>query len=164
MTFRHWAGVSSYTLAYALAETCVFDKQSLGPLYCGHVSMAPLLPKLRGHFAEFLNKGFSARLRILSSPTCVGLRYGRYFSCSGFSWQCGSVSFSTCFRSASRFILTGKRICLLSRLCACTPHQLGALTFLLRPHFLFNDCIGTGISTCCPSTTLFSLALGPDLP
>ena len=39
--------------------------------------MAPLLPKLRGHFAEFLNKGFSARLRILSSPTCVGLRYGR---------------------------------------------------------------------------------------
>ena len=23
---------------------------------------------------------------------------------------------------------------------------------------------GTGISTCCPSTTLFSLALGPDLP
>ena len=23
---------------------------------------------------------------------------------------------------------------------------------------------GTGISTCCPSATLFSLALGPDLP
>ena len=38
---------------------------------------APLLPKLRGHFAEFLNKGSPARLRILSSPTCVGLRYGR---------------------------------------------------------------------------------------
>ena len=37
---------------------------------------APLLPKLRGHFAEFLNKGSPARLRILSSPTCVGLRYG----------------------------------------------------------------------------------------
>ena len=38
---------------------------------------APLLPKLRGHFAEFLNKGSPDRLRILSSPTCVGLRYGR---------------------------------------------------------------------------------------
>ena len=25
-------------------------------------------------------------------------------------------------------------------------------------------CAGTGISTCFPSTTLFSLALGPDLP
>jgi hypothetical protein len=37
---------------------------------------APLFPKLRGHFAEFLNKGYPAHLRILSSPTCVGLRYG----------------------------------------------------------------------------------------
>ena len=28
------------------------------------------------HFAEFLNVNSSARLRMLSSPTCVGLRYG----------------------------------------------------------------------------------------
>ncbi len=41
-----------------------------------HANGAPLLPKLRGHFAEFLNKGSLARLRILSLPTCVGLRYG----------------------------------------------------------------------------------------
>jgi hypothetical protein len=33
---------------------------------------APLIPKLRGHFAEFLNDGSLERLRILSSPTCVG--------------------------------------------------------------------------------------------
>ena len=85
MTFRHWAGVSSYILAYALAETCVFDKQSLGPLYCGHVSMAPLLPKLRGHFAEFLNNVSSVGLRILSSSTCVGLRYGHALHNSSFS-------------------------------------------------------------------------------
>jgi hypothetical protein len=37
---------------------------------------AHLLPKLRCHFAEFLNQGSLKRLRILSSPTCVGLRYG----------------------------------------------------------------------------------------
>ena len=37
---------------------------------------APLLPKLRGHFAEFLDRGSLARLGILSLPTCVGLRYG----------------------------------------------------------------------------------------
>ncbi len=37
---------------------------------------APLLPKLRGHFAEFLSESSLGRLRILSSPTCVGLRYG----------------------------------------------------------------------------------------
>ena len=38
--------------------------------------MALLLPKLRSHFAEFLNNASPDRLRILSSPTCVGLRYG----------------------------------------------------------------------------------------
>ena len=77
LTFRHWAGVSPYTSAFAFAETCVFGKQSLGPLHCGHISVAPLLPKLRGHFAEFLNKGSPVRLRIFFSSTCVGLRYGR---------------------------------------------------------------------------------------
>ena len=41
-----------------------------------HLLMAPLLPKLRGHFAEFLFQGSLEHLRILSSPTCVGLRYG----------------------------------------------------------------------------------------
>ena len=37
---------------------------------------APLLPKLRGQFAEFLNNPSPVGLRILSSSTCVGLRYG----------------------------------------------------------------------------------------
>ena len=54
----------------------------------------------------------------------------------GFSWQCGFISFSTCFRSASHFRLLKKRFCLLLILCACTPHQLGATTILLRPHLL----------------------------
>ena len=76
LTFQHRAGVSPYTSAFALAETCVFAKQSPGPFHCGHLSMAPLLPKLRGHFAEFLNNSSLAHLRILSSSTCVGLRYG----------------------------------------------------------------------------------------
>ena len=38
---------------------------------------ATLIPKLRVHFAEFLNEGSPAHLRILSPHTCVGLRYGR---------------------------------------------------------------------------------------
>src|SRR4029077_20269412 len=37
-----------------------------------HSTGAPLLPKLRGHFAEFLNEGSSDRLGILYLPTCVG--------------------------------------------------------------------------------------------
>src|SRR5207253_5711407 len=85
LTFRHRAGVSPYTSAYALAETCVFSKQSDGPFLCGprqlteqagSPSRAPLLPKLRGHFAEFLSHVSLDRLGILFPPTCVGLRYG----------------------------------------------------------------------------------------
>ena len=34
--------------------------------------MALLLPKLRSHFAEFLNEGSLERLGILYLPTCVG--------------------------------------------------------------------------------------------
>ena len=36
LTFQHWAGVSSYTSSFDLAETCVFVKQLLGPLLCDH--------------------------------------------------------------------------------------------------------------------------------
>jgi hypothetical protein len=73
-------------VVFDFAESCVFSKQSPGPLYCNsltpatariaHASRAPLIPKLRGEFAEFLNEGSHSRLRIFSSPTCVGLRYG----------------------------------------------------------------------------------------
>ena len=41
-----------------------------------HVMRAHLLPKLRCYFAEFLHKGSLKRLWILTSPTCVRLRYG----------------------------------------------------------------------------------------
>ena len=57
----------------------------LEPILCGLISQAPLIPKLRGHFAEFLNNASPAGLRILSSSTCVGLRYGCGMNDSGFS-------------------------------------------------------------------------------
>ena len=47
--------------------------QGVNPFY---PTGAPLLPKLRGHFAEFLNEGSSDRLGILYLPTCVGLGTG----------------------------------------------------------------------------------------
>src|ERR1051325_2161331 len=56
---------------------------------------ATLLPKLRVHFAEFLNESSHKRLRILTPPTCVGLRYG-LIACIAereFSWQLGSATF-----------------------------------------------------------------------
>ena len=38
LTFQHWAGVSPYTSSFDLAETCVFDKQSPGPILCAQHS------------------------------------------------------------------------------------------------------------------------------
>src|SRR5690606_852351 len=85
LTFRHRAGVSPYTASYDFARTCVFSKQSLPPGLCDPTQLqthgpsphrAPLLPKLRGQFAEFLNHGSPERLGILYLTTCVGLAYG----------------------------------------------------------------------------------------
>ena len=89
LTFRHRAGVRPYTSSCDLAESCVFGKQSLPPIHCGPQSLheqvvsqprAPLLPKLRGYFAEFLHPSSLTHLRILSLPTCVGLGYGYLLS------------------------------------------------------------------------------------
>ena len=44
LTFQHRAGVSPYTSAFALAETCVFDKQFRGLFSCG-----PLIKKIIGY-------------------------------------------------------------------------------------------------------------------
>ena len=42
-----------------------------------HPNGAPLLPKLRGNFAEFLNEGYLDHLSIFYLSTCVGLGYGQ---------------------------------------------------------------------------------------
>ncbi|KAL0919900.1 hypothetical protein M5K25_012026 [Dendrobium thyrsiflorum] len=57
---------------------------------------APLLPKLRGYFAEFLRENCLAPLCILYLPTCVGFGY-RYPLVEGrsrFSWEYGMGYFS----------------------------------------------------------------------
>ena len=124
---------------------------------------APLLPKLRGHFAEFLNKGSLVRLRILSSPTCVGLRYGhphnyqRLFLSAwihmlpylNFGPHHGSASWSAYF--------TTPQPNRLNRLYHQPAHAI-----LLRQRVAHKG--GTGISTSCPSPTTSVLGLGPDLP
>src|SRR5207302_6974387 len=81
LTFRHRAGVSPYTSPYGFAETCVFSKQSVGPLSCNPQRLrrqvptparAPLLPKLRGYLAEFLRQSSLDRLEIIFTTTCIG--------------------------------------------------------------------------------------------
>ena len=58
--------------------------------------MAPLLPKLRGHFAEFLNHSYLDRLGILYLTTCVGLGYGpQQHSLEAFLGSMGSLYFAS---------------------------------------------------------------------
>ncbi len=133
----------------------------LEPILCGPFAGAPLLPKLRGHFAEFLNNASPVGLRILSSSTCVGLRYGYVCCNSGFSWHMAHVlpyyfsvhitaSDWTADLPAALFLCLYRFSHSRLTLSTCVPT-------VLNTH-------STGISTCCPSATDFSLALGPDLP
>ena len=139
LTFRHRAGVSPYTSPFGFAETCVFAKQLPGPFHCGQLSLAPLLPKLRGQFAEFLNNPSPVGLRILSSSTCVGLRYGHHNSL--FSPLASPTS--------------------LLKFQSLSPGSTNARVRIVSGVSVLNNFGGYGISTVCASATLFSLTLAP---
>ena len=123
--------------------------------------MASLLPKLRDHFAEFLDDASSVGLRILSSSTCVGLRYGYIIIYSGFSRHMAHMlPYFFSVRVTS------------SPYAAVFPAaQLPRLHGYFHTPLMLSTCVpavlsyrSTGISTCCPSATSFDLALGPDFP
>ena len=133
----------------------------LGPVLCGLLTEAPLLPKLRGHFAEFLNNASSVDLRILSSSTCVGFRYGPGADNSGFSRRrlylfryfifalpkgCLFVWVFLPYRASLLYRSFHSRLTLCRRVPAVLPHR------------------GAGIFTCCPSGAPCGLPLGPDFP
>ena len=141
LTFQHRAGVSPYTSSYDLAETCVFDKQLPGPIHCGSVSGAPLFPKLRGQFAEFLNNSSPVGLRVLLLPTCVGLRYG----CLGYA-----PSFSRLPLSMLRELLR-----------SLTPGSTNARVMPFESVTWFKSFGSYGISTVCASATPLGLTLAP---
>ena len=128
-----------------------------------HLTGAHLLPKLRCYFAEFLNQGSLTRLRILSSPTCVGLRYGHpESSLEAFLGSMGSTSLWAC-----ALHITSRRMDL--RICLKTPptglyrdyHRPDGLPFCVPPS-LKRSPGGTGILTRFPSPTPFGLGLGTD--
>ena len=74
-----------------------------------HLPEAHLLPKLRCHFAEFLNQGSLKRLGILSQPTCVGLRYDHLtISLEAFLGSMGSITLCSQANSSSRLSLNRK--------------------------------------------------------
>ena len=104
LTFRHWAGCSPHTSSYEFAETCVFGKQSPPPILCGPRELqaqgptpprAPLLPQLRGQFAEFLTEGSPERLGALTpAHLCrFAVRSLRLHRLGVLSRQCGVARF-----------------------------------------------------------------------
>jgi hypothetical protein len=151
-----------YVVLRDFAHTCVFAKQSLGPIHCDLNSQQPrrlqrrqalLLPKLRSHYAEFLDHVSLVHLRLLASPTCVGLRYGRPCpSAAGFSrvstpgrslWGCPRHSHST----------------LGSRLQSWTVVHMTADPLFHGPLRVQRNTDGAGIFAGLPSAT----PLGPRL-
>ena len=123
--------------------------------------MAPLLPKLRGHFAEFLNNASPVGLGLLDLSTCVGLRYGSVSIYSGFSRRplhtlryYFSLRITYCLSPGGFAFPAGLML---------APCFLSGLVLPFRvPTFLYFR--STGFSTCCPSPTRLRLGLGPGLP
>ena len=100
-----------------------------------HPTDAPLLPKLRGQFAEFLNQGSLDRLGILYLPTCVGLGYGHLnHSLEDFLGSVGPVASPKAARHRASG-LTASRIYLgsLPTRLPQDDHRLGRPTLLRLP-------------------------------
>ena len=86
LTFRHWAGVSPYTSAYAFAETCVFVKQSVEPIHCGPSDLRDAWsPQSEGHpfsrsygaiLPSSLTTVISRALVFSTNPPVSVMRYG----------------------------------------------------------------------------------------
>src|SRR5690606_36546995 len=100
-------------------------------------TVAPLLRKLRGHFAEFLNHSSPDRHGILYLTTCVGLGYGpRAHSLEAFLGSIGSLCFAS-IGYASRLRLHEPRICLRLALHAYTSTTTHWRSYLpASPHRL----------------------------
>ncbi len=131
--------------------------------------MTHLLPKLRCHYAEFLNQGSLKRLGILSLPTCVGLRYDHLIGSLGAFL--GSVGLTTSLLIAQKMVITSRCLQLGLRIYLESPptglnqgvQHLDGLPFCVPPS-LKRQPGGTGILTCFPSPTLLSLGLGSTNP
>ena len=143
LTFRHWAGVSPYTSPCGLAETCVFVKQSPGPLHCGS-------PRGERPFS----RSYGA---ILPSSLTRVLPCALVYSTRLPVSVCGTVSLL--LRQCA--FLGGRIGALLTHRSGITahtayhPHPLKGCT--LRPRPACTPQAGTGLLTRCPSPTLFSL-------
>ena len=174
LTFQHRAGVSPYTSSFDLAETCVFVKQSLGPVFCGHSLLRMFilhnkwLPFSRS-YGDILPSSLTIVL-----PLIFGFSPCLPVSVCGTGTLVSIVAFLDSVDSAtSLLIFAPHRISELARMRICLHslptyldvlfHQYDSLSFCV-PTSLLTTFGGTGISTSYPSPTPSGLGLGPDLP
>ena len=153
--------MSPHILHLSVLHRAVFLVNSCLGQFSAACFQATLLPKLRVHFAEFLNNASSVGLRILSSSTCVGLRYGYIVCNSGFSRQ---LAHQLPYFSSVHITLSTYKGDL-------PPLHLLRLYRFFHSRLPSTPCVptvllycSTGIFTCCPSDTCLHLSLGPDLP
>ena len=132
-----------------------------------HTYAAPLLPKVRGQFAEFLSKGSLVHLSLLNQPTWVGLRYGQDdLSLAVFLASMGSIASAAPLRGhlfiASRSTPRGTSHPKLPT--SLNGARLAARPTLLGSASVVTMSLGTGLSTRCPSASAHAYALGPTNP
>ena len=111
-----------------------------------------------------LTRVLPSALEFSSHPPVSVYGTGTFSLARGFSWQLEIRDFGTViFPRHNSLALMSIGICLYTQ-----PHCLDALfhqrarPILLRHPIAQMRFGSTGISTCCPSPTLFSLGLGPD--
>jgi hypothetical protein len=141
MTFQHWASVTLYTSACALAQCCVFDKQFPDPFLCGLPPrrVGPPSCERTGLTCLVPSRPFSRAPEVIHHAHLCQFWYGPRFAPSAFLGT-----------PAPGFGHKGLDIWLSRR----------AKEFARW----FDRREGAGILTCCPSTTPFGLVLGPGSP
>ena len=105
-----------------------------------HSIRVPLLPKLRGHFAEFLRESYLAHLSIFYQPTCGGLRYGRLLNS----------------RAKLFLAVWNQHISKFRRTCLITPH-------VLTPKWIFLLELATRLNSHVQSAACLSSCVPPQL-
>ena len=135
-----------------------------------HAAGAPLLPKLRGQFAEFLNEGSLVHLGT-SRPAHLcrfAVRAARVSSLAGFSWQRRAHShfgLAVSRRLATRLSVISPGICPRSSPTSLDGHRPIAATYPTRvPPLLKRSTSWYRNINRCPSATPRGLGLGPTNP
>ena len=150
MTFQHWAGVSSYTSSFDLAETCVFVKQLLGPFLCD-------LLLHRHPFSQSYGVNLPSSLTMLL-PIVLGSSPHLPVSVCGTGT---SIQYLPAFLVS---VILDNSLLIVSLYLSIRVFPLPRLSSSPASLTLFKYTCSAGISTCYPSATPFGLTLGPDLP